>query len=101
MQWVQKYGGAEDDECHAILPLLDGNLMLAGNTRSFDGPDWDIYTVTIDATGAVVSESVVKDDLETEMQDICVTPDGKYIIVGSQALSAGEHPDAMIRKMEL
>ncbi len=101
MQWVQKYGGAEDDECHAILPLPDGDLMLVGNTRSFDGLDWDLYVIKIDTMGAVVDQKVYKDDLETEMQDICPTPDGKYIIVGSQAPSAGMSTDAMIRKMEL
>ena len=100
MQWERKYGGAEDDECHEIFALPDGNLMLVGNTRSFDGLDWDLYTIRIDTNGVVVDEMVYKDDVEAEMVDICPTPDGRYIIVGSQTPS-GMPSDIMLRKLEL
>lgn len=100
MQWERRLGGADDDDCYEILALPDGNLMMVGNTRSYDGSDWDIYTITIDTTGVVVDETVYKDDIEAEMAAICPTPDGRYIIVGSQTPS-GMPSDIMIRKMEL
>ena len=46
-EWNQNYGGEDSDSAEAIRITLDGNFIIAGNTRSFGAGESDFWLVRL------------------------------------------------------
>ncbi len=60
--WEKRYGGSEEDEIQAMIPVSTGGYLLAGGSRSpanigikeFDSQSLDIWAVKVDDSGDVI-----------------------------------------------
>jgi len=49
--WSRVFGGAQSDECHAIVRTLDGGYLLVGETSSFGAGGQDFWAIKTNADG--------------------------------------------------
>jgi len=63
--WNRSFGGSQFDSARSIVPITDGNYLIAGATRSADGDvssnngENDAWVVIMDANGALVFEKTI------------------------------------------
>ncbi len=54
--WHYEYGGSGDDHCFAMDMNEEGEIFLAGHTRS-DTDNWDVYTIKLNNNGEILWEN--------------------------------------------
>ena len=82
------WGGAYNDEGHAVVQTYDGGYAVAG-TQYSSGTQYDLSLVTFNSSlveqGSKVMDFAIaaNDSLPNYASDILQTPDGGYVSVGS------------------
>ena len=82
------------DYASAIIEKTDGNLLIAGYSRSQTGTSYDILLVTIDSlNGQIIEEKFIEDSDDVKSaKSIKYTNDGGFIIGGSSSLNGIYNP---------
>ncbi len=81
--WSQTFGGAESEQCYAILPTGDGGYVLGGGTGSFGAGGTDFWLVKTDANGGGLWSQTYGSDGSDFMYDAAPTSDCGFILCGS------------------
>ena len=92
IEWDYSYGGADDDECTAVVQLQDGGFFLAGYSKSTNGADKsdsafnasiDYWILRIDASGVKLWDRTFGGDEDDYCRDLILTSDGSAIMTGN------------------
>ncbi len=81
--WDQIYGGTEHDFALTSATTLDGGLIVAGSTHSFNAQNRDGYVTKIDADGLQVWQTTIGGPYPDYFNDIKRTSEGNYVLVGT------------------
>ena len=89
IDWVKTYGGSQDDFARSVIPTLDGNFLVFGNTSSINGnivdktiEVSDYWLLKLDFNGNVIWSKTYGGSDEDVGQEVIQTTDGGYVIVG-------------------
>ena len=87
--WEKNYGGNEIDEPHGIVPTIEGNFLIVGDTRSTDidiasnNGAADVWAVKINAEGEILWESAYGGSGFDAGRGVEAINDGGFLLVGS------------------
>jgi hypothetical protein len=81
-QWYQVYGGAGDDEAHAMVHTGDGGYALAGKTSSFGSGGDDFWLVRTDGMGYWQWDKTFGGAQYDIAYDVVETGDGGFALLG-------------------
>ena len=98
IQWMQTYGGAEDDNASFVQQTTDGGFIIAGRTYSFSKGGSDLWLVRTDDKGdSIWSRSFGGIEFDYSAVVRQAADDG-FILVGStSSFGAGDADIWMIR----
>jgi dipeptidyl aminopeptidase/acylaminoacyl peptidase len=100
INWSRSYGGSNDDWINEFIQTSDGSFTLVGGTQSY-GPGIptqpNIYLVRTDANGNLVWEKAYGGPNSETGNDVLVTADGGYLIVGDTFASGNQSDIWLIR----
>jgi hypothetical protein len=80
--WSRVFGGAQSDECHAIVRSLDGGYLLVGETISFGAEDQDFWAIKTGANGDSVWSWVYGGTATDVCWSADQAADGGYVLGG-------------------
>lgn len=89
MVWQKTLGGSDFESARSIRPMINGNYVISGSTKSADGDlssnngQNDVWVIVIDDTGNIVfQETIGGSDLDFANEAI-ETSDSKLLVVGN------------------
>ncbi len=82
-RWMRTYGGGEHDAFGSIIQTQDGGYMIAGETRSFDAEDMDVYLVKTDEEGAETWSRTYDIGYYDNCLSLIQTSDGGFALAGT------------------
>lgn len=94
--WEKSFGGMETDEARAITQANDGNIVIAGETRSntldVSGNNGaaDFWIIKIDTNGNLIWQKTLGGSGFDVARDISVTQDDGFLITGSSRSTDGD-----------
>jgi hypothetical protein len=94
--WQRCLGGTDFDLGIAAHQLIDGSYLVVGNSSSNNGDvsgnhgEGDIWLAHLDASGALIWQRCYGGSLADAAEDLKVTPDGGYVIVGESYSTEGD-----------
>ncbi|MBL8966394.1 MAG: hypothetical protein JNG85_05240 [Spirochaetaceae bacterium] len=86
--WVKTYGGASYDTGNKLLSTADGGFVLAGTTRSFGSGLGDIWLLKFGADAGLVWQYAYGTLDDESFGDLCLAPDGGYVLVGNTSTAS-------------
>lgn len=96
--WEKTYGDIGIDSGNSVKQTIDGGYIIAGETNSFGGGDYDVYLIKTDGEGNSLWEKTFggsKNDHGNSMQ---LTSDGGYIIAGcASSFGSGDSDIYMLK----
>ncbi|MHA2245164.1 MAG: hypothetical protein ACXADY_09355 [Candidatus Hodarchaeales archaeon] len=91
IEWSQTFGGIEADYAFPIIQTSDEGFVIAGRTQSFGAGDSDMCLVKVDNQGDIEWNHTYGGINSDSGDDVIVTSDGGYAIVGgTESYGAGE-----------
>ncbi len=103
MRWQKDFGGGDWDEAHTLSTTYDGNFVIGGMTRSHrPGARYTkAWFMQIDGNGnPLIADGFYGGKWNDDIQGICQTSDGNFVIVGSTASSGMGGTDFWAAKLE-
>jgi hypothetical protein len=98
--WNQTYGGTASENCFSMVQADDGGFTLIGNTYSFGAGDADIWLVKTDSNGNMEWNKTFGTEGYEVAQDLIVTDDEGYIILGQTTSFGAGEGDAWLIKTD-
>ena len=82
-EWVNIYGGDNDQQGNAIMEMSNGDIVVTGYTRNISG-DANIYVLKVNSTGDLIFEESVGSSLGEydEGNDLVIAADGSIFVTG-------------------
>jgi gliding motility-associated-like protein len=95
--WEKTFGGDKADQALSIISLRDGNFLVAGWSKSDNGPDKtdinrggsDVWLVKFDINGNKIWDKAFGGSLDEQMFDIVELPNGDFYIAASSESNKG------------
>ncbi len=81
--WTKVYGGTGSDICYSGIQTEDGGFVFAGDTDSFGEGLKDFWILKTDANGDTTWSKTIGTASKETCYDVQQTPDGGYILAGS------------------
>lgn len=82
LQWVNSYGGDNDDSCSSVVQTSDGGYVLAGRTQSYGAGNWDFYLVKADSNGVLEWQKTYGGAFDDGAYCVIETSDGGLALAG-------------------
>jgi len=82
--WDKTFGGDKNDAGYSVYPTIDNGFVILGYTSSYGVGGEDIWLIKLDAQGEKIWDKTFGDIDNDYGYEIKQTPDGEYIIAGSQ-----------------
>ncbi|GAB6102220.1 protein kinase domain-containing protein [Thermococcus sp.] len=83
IKWQKTYGGSADDEAYAVAVTENGDIIVAGYTRSFGDGGRYVWVLRLDKNGNVKWQKSYGEKWNSaEAYGIAITPNGDIIIIG-------------------
>lgn len=90
-EWFKLLGGSGEDIVARVLLTPDNNLMILGNTNSYDGDllnanragGRDAWVTKVNMSGNIIEKKCFGGNNDEFAFDMKRTPDGNYVMVGS------------------
>ncbi len=84
-KWVRYFSANTRQGGNALVQTPDGGFALAGSVSTYNNGSWG-YLVKTDSTGGLMwSKLVFSRDFYPELQDITLTSDGGFAVVGNNS----------------
>lgn len=96
LEWFKVFGGTSDEIGNSVLPLADGNFIVAGSTFSSDGDisqnigSSDYWIIKLDADGNLIWEKTFGGTGEDRAKKIIQTQDGNFVALGTAFSNDGD-----------
>ena len=111
LQWVQLFGGSQEDIAHDVIATQDGGFAVIGNTKSIDG---DVQDKSVEVADIIVLKyssnaelqwaKTYGGSLDDRGHSLVQMPDGGYVLLGYSMSSdidasnnEGQHDNWVIR----
>ncbi|GGI56126.1 hypothetical protein [Winogradskyella haliclonae] len=94
--WEKSFGGTETDEARAMIKTNDGNIVIAGETRSNDlditsnNGAADFWLIKISTDGNLIWQKTLGGSGFDVARDINTTQDNGFVLSGSSRSSDGD-----------
>lgn len=98
--WWKEYGGNQWDEGFGLEEGQNGNLFIAGYTKSYGAGDYDVYVIKTNAFGDVIWENTYGNPGLEKGYALSKTPDGNYVISGVINIGSAYQDDAFFLKID-
>lgn len=98
LSWEKSFGGEDNEEAHAVIPALDGGILIAGTTFSESGDiksnqgNGDVFLVKTDLEGNLLWTKTYGGSEPDGANQVYRTKDKNYIIVGTTQSKNGIIP---------
>ena len=102
INWSKSYGGSNDDWVNEYVQTTDGSFTLVGGTQSYGTgipASPNLYLIRTDPNGNFVWDKTYGGTKGEVGNDIVVTPDGGYLIVGN-TYASGDQSDIWLIKTD-
>ncbi len=96
-EWINAYGGNNDDEGYSVQQTTDGGFIIAGYTKSYGAGANDVYLVKTDYSGNQLWDKVFGGTQDDLAFSVLQTSDGGFLITGS-SFSFGTGGDMLMIK---
>ncbi len=97
VDFVQTYGGSNEDDAVGVVQSIDGNYVILGSTQSNDGDivdktstDSDYWVLKVTPEGDIVWSKTYGGSSDERATSISATSDGGFIISGHSRSSDGD-----------
>jgi predicted secreted protein len=81
-QWIKTYGGSGDDHALKLQQTSDGGYIVAGQTRSFEGSEFDLRILKLDLNGSIEWENTYTKFDSNNILSIQQKSNGGFIVAG-------------------
>lgn len=98
--WLQTYQGYGYSDSHCVREVSGGGFIAAGETKSKDAYDHDVYVVRTDNQGALLWEKVYGGPRCDYAWSVLETDDGGFILAGGTESSGAGIYDAYLIKLD-
>ncbi|WP_342083992.1 T9SS type A sorting domain-containing protein [Dyadobacter sp. OTU695] len=93
--WDKRYGGFAADDAYCIVPMIDGGLIVVGETweTGLDGVSrgWsNFWVLKIGLPGNIIWQKIMGGTAGEEAWGAAVNPDGSIVVVGDAASNDGD-----------
>lgn len=94
--WSKSFGGTSDEIGNSIVPLSNGNILVAGTAFSSDGDVGnnqgfsDFWLINLDANGNIIWEKTYGGSGEDRAKKIIQSQDGNFVILGTSFSDDGD-----------
>lgn len=99
-EWINGYGGNDDDEGYSVKQTTDGGYIVAGHTKSFGAGLKDVYLIKTDSLGTQQWSKTFGGAQDDEGYSIKLTSDGGYIVGGVTSSSGAGSRDLLMIKTD-
>ncbi len=104
IKWTKTFGGSNDERGHAALETSDGDIIVAGHTKSFGTGNLDVFIIKLTSDGNEVwskSYGTTGNDW-FDGEGLIEDSDGNYVITGSlwKPGSGSTPQDGMFLKLD-
>ncbi len=99
--WQKRFGAAQADAFHCVVPTPDGGFLAAGETRSFGAGNADIFIVKVDATGSVLWSKTIGDaDHDDIARSIVPVAGGGVVVSGHSVFYFDTAPNSVFLRLD-
>lgn len=81
-QWINAFGGNDDDEAYSVKQTSDGGYIIAGHTKSFGAGNKDVLLIRTDADGNQIWLKTYGGPQDDEGYSVLQTSDGGFVVAG-------------------
>ncbi|MBA3970751.1 MAG: hypothetical protein H0X46_01150 [Bacteroidetes bacterium] len=99
-EFQKNYGGANEDLGKAVLEYPNGDLYIAGSTKSFGAGGKDVYIIKTDNRGNKIWTKTIGGAADDEAMEIIRSSDGGLIIVGNTSSYGAGGSDIFLVKID-
>ena len=91
VKWQKTYGGKRDDWAKAVALAPNGDIIVAGYTKSFGAGNGDAWVLRLDSKGNIKWQKTYGENLiKEEANAVVFVPNGDIIIAGETNSSGGD-----------
>lgn len=98
-EWINAFGGNNDDEGYSVIQTTDGGYIIAGYTKSYGSGANDVYLVKTDISGNQVWDKIFGGTQDDYAYSVLQTGDGGFLLTGS-SFSYGNSSDILMIKTD-
>ncbi|MEE9554168.1 MAG: T9SS type A sorting domain-containing protein [candidate division Zixibacteria bacterium] len=100
INWIETFGGSEDDGGIAVEQTPDDGFIIVGYTESFGALQTDIYLIKTDSRGDSLWSNRFGGDSTDIGRSVYLTSDGGFLISGQTYLFGPGEMDAILIKID-
>jgi hypothetical protein len=82
LEWINDYGGVDNEYANQVHELPDGTIILTADTRSKGAGGYDVEILRLTPAGEIIWDYTYGDDLENGCQGIYIAANGDLISYG-------------------
>ncbi|WP_048149655.1 protein kinase [Thermococcus sp. AM4] len=100
VKWQKTYGGSDYDEAYAVAIAPNGDIIVAGWTKSFGAGEYDVWVLRLDNNGNVKWQKTYGGSKWDEAYALALAPNGDIIVAGwTDSFGAGKD-DAWVLRLD-
>jgi len=109
IEWVEIYGGTDDDRGNSVAVAPEGGYILGGQTSSNDGDfdglsvsdGMDAYMLKVDVNGDKEWITIIGGSENEEGRDVTAGEDGSYLLTGMTPSGDGDFSEFDVEENDL
>ena len=100
VKWQKTYGGRGSDWANAVAIAPNGDVIVAGYTKSFGAGSYDVWVLRLDANGNVKWQKTYGGSGLDGATAVAVAPNGDVIVVGSTDSFGAGYDDVWVLRLD-